>query len=258
MRCAACGFLFRHPGIRPERLGELYGSGNYAKFLEGKYAARRIRRYKVTMAPFGDLLATGNGRRLLDFGCGTGLFLELAHARGFDCHGVDLAEDAIAVARGRPGGQHTYHGAPLDVPEIARGGFDVITMWSVLAHLAEPVKDLAMLRGLLSPQGVLMILTVNGGSLVLKRRLGAWRGFTPNHLLFSSPQTLPRLLERAGFATVVMPPWFGEGVETGRTRLRPHEQRWLRRTVARGNRGDMLRAVAFADPGGPARWGLRR
>ena len=37
VRCAGCGFLFRHPGIRPERLGDLYSSGKYAKFLAGKY-----------------------------------------------------------------------------------------------------------------------------------------------------------------------------------------------------------------------------
>ena len=40
VRCAGCGFLFRHPGIRPERLGDLYSSGKYAKFLGGKYRAQ--------------------------------------------------------------------------------------------------------------------------------------------------------------------------------------------------------------------------
>jgi 2-polyprenyl-3-methyl-5-hydroxy-6-metoxy-1,4-benzoquinol methylase len=53
------------------------------------------------MAPFGPLFAAGAGRRLLDFGCGNGL-LDLAHARGFECYGVDLAEDAIEHARRKP------------------------------------------------------------------------------------------------------------------------------------------------------------
>ena len=86
----------------------------------------------------------------------------------------------------KPSGEHTYHGAPGDVPEIAAGGFDVITMWSVLAHLAEPVEDLTMLRRLLAPDGVLLLLTVNAGSLKLRRQLAAWDGFTPNHLIFFS------------------------------------------------------------------------
>jgi SAM-dependent methyltransferase len=256
VRCAACGFLYRHPGIRPERLGELYASGKYAKFLAGEYTSKRIGRYEVTMAAFGRLFESGDGRRLLDFGCGNGLFLELAHERGFDCHGVDLAADAVEAARQRPGGRHVHHGAPDEVPEIAAGGFDVITMWSVLAHLAAPVEDLAMLRRLLTPDGVLLILTVNAGSLKLKRQMEAWDGFTPNHLIFFSAETLPRLLRRAGFGAVAMPPWYGEPVESGQAPLRERELRRLRRTIDRGNRGNMLRAAAFASPGGPRRWGL--
>ena len=40
-----------------------------------------------------------------------------------------------------------------------------------------------MLRSLLAPDGVLLLLTVNAGSLKLKRELEAWGGFTPNHLV---------------------------------------------------------------------------
>lgn len=257
VRCAGCGFLFRHPGIRPERLGDLYSGGKYAKFLGGKYTKKRILRYELTMEPFGELFARGDGRRLLDFGCGNGLFLDLAHERGFACHGVDLAEDAIAVAVSKPSGAHTYHGSPQDIPEIAAGGFDVITMWSVLAHLATPLADLTMLRRLLAPDGVLLILTVNAESLALKRALTQWGGFTPNHLLFSSPKTLPKLLARAGFGAVVMPPWYGEQIEHNTVRIPPRAEATARRAIERGNRGNMLRAAAFASSRGPSRWGLQ-
>jgi SAM-dependent methyltransferase len=256
VRCEGCGLLYRHPRIRPDRLGDLYSSGKYAAFLGGKYTRKRITRYEVAMAPFGRLFASGDGRRLLDFGCGNGLFLEIAHGRGFDPYGVDLAEDAVAAARSRPSGRNAHHGSPSEVPEIAAGGFDVITMWSVLAHLAEPVDDLTMLRRLLAPDGVLLLLTVNAGSLKLRRQLETWGGFTPNHLAFFSPETLQRLLARAGFAAVVMPTWFGEPIETGKVRLGPVSRRRVRRTLDRGNRGNMLRAAAFADPDGPRRWGL--
>jgi SAM-dependent methyltransferase len=257
VRCAGCGLLFRHPGIRPERLGDLYSSGHYARFLAGGYTRKRIRRYRVTMEPFGRLFRKGRGRRLLDFGCGNGLFLEIAHRRGFDCYGVDLAADAIEVAREKPSGQHAYHGTPMDVPQLAAGGFDVITMWSVLAHLARPVDDLTMLRSLLAPDGVLLLLTVNAGSLKFKHDLETWGGFTANHLAFFAPQTLRLLLRRAGFRAVVMPPWYSEPIERGTTRLSEREQRRLRRVIDRGNRGNMLRAAAFVDPDGPKRWRLR-
>ena len=53
----------------------------------------------TSCAAFGTLFDDGAGRRLLDFGCGTGTFLELAHRRGFDAYGVDLSPESVAHAR---------------------------------------------------------------------------------------------------------------------------------------------------------------
>ena len=246
VRCPSCGFLYRNPGIRPERLAELYGDGDYGSFLGGAYARRRRRRYRMVLRAFAPLFDEGGGRRLLDVGCGTGLFLELAHRRGFDCHGVDLAPDAVERAQGRPGGAKVYLGAPADVPEVASGGFDVITLWSVLAHLPRPVDELAALRALLAPGGALLILTVNANSLALKAHGSHWNGFTPNHLKFFAPSTLDMLLRCAGLERAVMPPMYGDAVELGTAPLPPLAERRLRRVVDRGNRGNMLRAVAYA------------
>jgi hypothetical protein len=155
------------------------------------------------------------------------------------------------------GGANSFFGSPRDIPEIAAGGFDVITMWSVLAHLATPVEDLTMLRGLLSDDGVLMVLTVNANSLELKAKRAEWGAFTPNHLKFFSEATLSRLLARAGFAAVVTRPMLHDHVAAGKSRLTGRQVRRMTRNVARGgNQGNMLRAVAFADPDGPARWGM--
>jgi SAM-dependent methyltransferase len=233
VRCPNCGFLYRHPGIRPERLGELY-AGRYDKFLTGRYARKRQRRYRMVMAAF----------------------VELAHERGFDGYGVDLSPSSVERARQRPGGRNAYFGAPLDVPEIAAGGFDVITLWSVMAHLPRPIDDLRMLRGLLAPGGALLILTVNANSLRLKAERDEWNGFTPNHLKFFSPSTLALALEQAGFRATAMPPLYSYEVERGQSGLTPRDERRLRRVIDRGNRGNMLRAAAFDTAEGPARWGL--
>jgi len=245
VRCFSCGLLYRNPGIRPERLGDLYAK-KYSRFLTGAYALNRQRRYRLVMDAFDPLFADGAGRRLLDFGCGAGLFLDLAHERGFEGYGVDLSRDSVDKAREKPSGAHAHYGSPLDVPEIAAGGFDVVTMWSVLAHLATPVQDLRMLRRLLKDDGALTILTVNANSLLLKAHGDGWSGFTPNHLKFYAPSTLPLLLRRAGFEAVVMRPMANDLVELGEAPLRPGQAARTKRVVADGNRGNMLRAVAFA------------
>ena len=248
VRCPTCSFLYREPGIKPERLGELY-SGRYDKFLTGHYGSTRLRRYRLVMEAFSPVFDEGRGRRLFDFGCGAGAFLEMAHERGFDSYGVDLSEAAIAHARTLPHGRNAYFGSPMDVPEIAAGGFDIVTMWSVLAHLPKPVEDLTMLRGLLNEQGALLILTVNANAIYLKGMRDRWDGFTENHLKFFSPQTLPLLLRKAGFGAVVFKPAYGDTIEVGSTRLKPQHVERLKRVVDdRGNQSQMMRALAFVDP----------
>ena len=102
------------------------------------------------------------------------------------------------------------------IPEIANaGGFDVVTLWSVLAHLPRPVDDFKTIRGLLKPGGVLLVLTVNANSLQLKASMDDWGGFTPNHLKIFSPSTLSLLFERAGFGTVEFRPMYPDGIEAG-------------------------------------------
>src|SRR3712207_2637336 len=52
VRCPSCGFFYRQPGIRPERLGDLYAT-NYSKFLASKYGdQRRTRRYNLVLDAF--------------------------------------------------------------------------------------------------------------------------------------------------------------------------------------------------------------
>lgn len=254
VRCPACGFLYRNPNIRPDRLGDLYATG-YSGFLTGRYAANRQRRHRLTMDAFGPVFSSGQGRRLLDFGCGTGLFLRLAERRGFDAVGIDLSPDSVAAANERLTSAKAYVGAPEDVPEVAAGGFDVITLWSVLAHLPRPIDDFRRLRSLLAPGGVLLVLTVNAASLQLKAYGSGWNGFTRNHLMFYSAETVPALLRRTGFAGVAFAPFYGDTVEASTTRLPEQLSRRLRRNVEISGGGNMLRALAFADDEAVERWG---
>ncbi len=256
VRCERCGFLWRNPNIKPERLGELYSDAAYSSFLTGDYGAKRRRRYRLTMDAFSPLFKEGNGRRLFDFGCGAGLFLELAEQRGFEVAGTDLSQASLDLARQRVTSDQLYFGSPADHPELAAGGFDIVTMWSVLAHLPRPKDDLSMLRKLLNDDGALLILTVNANSLVLKAFGSHWNGFTKNHLMFYSRETLPMLLRHAGFAAVAFKPFYGDTIEAGTTALSPEHQARTRRTVDRTNGGNMMRALAFATTAGAAASGL--
>jgi hypothetical protein len=98
---------------------------------------------------------------------------------------------------------------------------------------------------------------VNARSLLLKAYGSEWSGFTKNHLMFYSSETLPRLLRRTGFAGVGYAPSYGDTIEAGTTRLSDSLRERLRRTVEATDGGNMMRAMAFADDEAIIRWGDR-
>ena len=77
------------------------------------------------------------GRRALELGCGTGIFLEKVAASGASITGLDLSQDLLARARDRlrgAGNVRLVRGNAEDLP-FPDGAFDAVYGSSVLHHL---------------------------------------------------------------------------------------------------------------------------
>ena len=150
--------------------------------------------------------------RLLDVGCGTGLFLAVARRRGWQVTGVDASEDATRYARER----FALDVQTGDFADVAERGdrFDAVTMWDIIEHAREPVRLLAAARQTLVPGGVLGLSTPNQRSILdvvagTFYRLSGGQVTAPlekfyvdQHFLYFDANTLTRALGRAGFAVV--------------------------------------------------------
>jgi len=97
--------------------------------------------------------------RLLDVGCGYGLFLERARQNGWHGTGVELSSPEWRYAT-----EHLH----LDVlnqslsdARFADNSFDVVTLWEVIELLLEPEKVLREILRILKPGGWLMLRTNN-------------------------------------------------------------------------------------------------
>ncbi|MBI5578840.1 MAG: methyltransferase domain-containing protein [Deltaproteobacteria bacterium] len=80
--------------------------------------------------------ALSPGVRVLEIGCGTGMFTEMFAASGAEITAVDLSPDLLTIARERelPSGQVTFVNARFE--DCSTGeGFDAIIGSSVLHHL---------------------------------------------------------------------------------------------------------------------------
>ncbi|MBM9505981.1 class I SAM-dependent methyltransferase [Actinacidiphila acididurans] len=86
-------------------------------------------------------------RRVLDIGCGTGVFALMLADRGAEVVGIDPAQASIEVARAKPGAERVrwIHGDGTTLPPLQA---DLVTMTANVAqHIAEPRAWAGTLRG---------------------------------------------------------------------------------------------------------------
>jgi len=153
--------------------------------------------------------------RLLEIGCGDAALLNQARADGWRVTGIDISRKAVELARERYG--LDIINGQLDEETVAWLGersFDIILMWGVIEHLAEPLRVLRLSRALLRAGGALVLYTPNADSLFHRlARLthcltgGAVSFFMERvtiamHTLYLTPGSLRRALRDCGFSAV--------------------------------------------------------
>lgn len=105
-----------------------------------------------------------DGLRVLDVGCGLGLYTEQFHLRGMKATGVDLDHDLIARGQQRAAERQfdiNYDiGSSDDLP-FAAGSFDVVFANNLLEHVPDWRKSIEEWIRVLAPGGLLWLTTNN-------------------------------------------------------------------------------------------------
>jgi SAM-dependent methyltransferase len=199
VRCSGCGLVFASPQPDEADLERYYGpeyfQRNADKFLSFPLPPEvelRFRRY------LGELRAVCPSGRVLDVGCGTGRFLWVCRAAGFEVQGIELAPYAAELGREKLG-LPIQTGRLEEVRDALR--FEAITMWDFLEHTSDPLAILGAARRLLADGGHLLMTVPNVGSWWARCMGRRWVGFdkASEHLFYFTRGSLRRLLERAGF-----------------------------------------------------------
>jgi ubiquinone/menaquinone biosynthesis C-methylase UbiE len=115
-------------------------------------------------------LRYGEGKDVLEVGCGTGLILERLATRCHTAKGVDLSEGMLEKARAR--GLDVRFATATDLP-FEDETFDVVCSFKVLAHVPEIGKALAEMARVTRKGGHVLAEFYNPLSLrALAKRLG--------------------------------------------------------------------------------------
>jgi 2-polyprenyl-3-methyl-5-hydroxy-6-metoxy-1,4-benzoquinol methylase len=146
-----------------------------------------------------------HGGRLLDVGCGSGMFLRQAGRLGWRCWGIDFNAATVEKARANAPEATLSAGTLDDVATTP--AFDLINMTHVLEHLARPRQVLRQCLERLAPGGKLRLGVPNIGSIEAKVFGRYWIGLdVPRHVVHFRPSVLARLLEETGFVDVELRP----------------------------------------------------
>lgn len=204
-RCAGCDFLFTQDPPVPEEAGRYYEGEEYISHSDNQEGLINKLYHTARDYMLGRKYALvermSKGKRLLDYGTGTGYFTDFMVRKGYIARGIEIDEGA------RKYGSEKF-GITVDAPEalfdsLETGSFDVITLWHVLEHLYDPKKYLQRFFELLDSEGKLIIAVPNHKSIDAKTYREDWAAYdVPRHLWHFSPATMRKMVATAGFRVV--------------------------------------------------------
>lgn len=182
--CTNCELWVTNPRPSDEDLGSYYDTPDYISHTNAKkgvidYMYHWVREYslKKKVALINHLVPDKG--QLLDYGAGTGHFLNAAKKQGWQVSGVEPSSDARRVANDKNSLELT------DPHEFVweKQMFDAITLWHVLEHLPDLRGHLSHFSAALKPGGVLVIAVPNHESDDAQKYGANWAALdVPLHL----------------------------------------------------------------------------
>lgn len=138
--------------------------------------------------------------KILDVGCGPGLFLIEAKKRGWDVYGTEFTDKQIIYLNGK--GIKTSQGK-LTESSFDKGSFDIIISSEVIEHINNPTEEMYLFHYFLRKGGLTYITTPNFNAIerfILKGKYNIIQ--YPEHLCYYTPKTINLLLRNAGFEKI--------------------------------------------------------
>ncbi len=246
VQCRRCGYVYANPHWPADKLLDAYGSVEDEIYVTERQG--RLLTFRKHLKALEKHTGPGQGRRLLDVGAYIGVFVEVARAAGWDACGVEPSEWAVqeAQARGLPMIHGTQHAA-----ELAGQVFDVITLWDVIEHLADPSGELTHAHQMLKPGGMIAIHTMDIDSLAARLMGARWPWLMEMHIHYFSRKTLAKMLQKCGYEVIWSGPegrYLRLGYLASRVSgLNPTIGKWADSLVRRLNLTELPVPVNFGD-----------
>jgi len=193
--CNKCEMVFLNPVLKDEELIKYYQFNNSNQALAHDSETEFYRRIYTSGL---DLISQYKSKgALLDIGCSSGLFLDVA-ANRFSPHGIELNKVEVEIARSKG---YVVWDRPINAVDFEENDkFDVITLWDVFEHIKEGKAYLQNLRGNLRAGGVIFLQIPSVDSLaarIMRDKCNMFDGL--EHVNLYSIKTISALAKEAGY-----------------------------------------------------------
>jgi 2-polyprenyl-3-methyl-5-hydroxy-6-metoxy-1,4-benzoquinol methylase len=201
-RCPSCGLI----GLKVESASlwnevsyprDYYG-GRFSKFTGAAQALRVFSAQRRAQEIHGFFSKPG---RVLDIGCGEGLFLRAMKQLGWQVQGCDHGERIAQIAEENLG-QPIHHGDFDTMPETERD-WDVVMLWHVLEHVPDPVKLFEKVASILKKGGIFVVAIPNAESWQSRIFGSHWFHLDPpRHLFHLGMSHLKQIARQTGWELI--------------------------------------------------------
>lgn len=207
-KCKDCDFKFTSPRPEDKDLGDYYKAESYVSHSDTKKGLVNtmyhwVRSYtlikKLQLVMQHTRLKQG---KILDYGAGTGAFLETCKKNKWEAMGIEPDETARKVMKEKFS-ISTY----VSLAEARRDNsfveFDVITAWHVLEHVPDLKETIETFRTILKDKGVLIVAVPNPSSHDALHYKEHWAAYdVPRHLWHFAPKDMIKLCGDGGFKPI--------------------------------------------------------
>lgn len=199
LRCAECDVIFANIRVDEDYHRLVYANEDYAE----SFYREVVDTWDYRMQTFGKERLAYLGEKctfdpsehsLLDVGCGVGYFLKYLQDADVRCKGLEVTASHVEFCRSQ--------GLNVASHNLAEehGQYNVVTMFDVLEHLAQPVQVFKEAAACLEEGGYLLAYTPNILSFAFYFQGAKQNLLLPyEHLCFYTPQSLQYLAAKSGF-----------------------------------------------------------
>lgn len=198
VKCKNCSMIYTNPAFTDSALNDYYSINHDLQST----IVENDQEFYLSLYNKGlkSIESTNTSKdKILDIGCSSGVFLDLAKQNGWLTYGIELNSKEAAYASKK---KHIVHTQLLENISFDTK-FDAITMWDVFEHLKDGEYYLNLMKNLLNKDAVIFLQIPSSDSLaakILREKCNVFDGL--EHVNLYGVKTIDMLTQKCGLEII--------------------------------------------------------